>query len=235
MKANFVKVIISSTFILLSISSAVIAQDSTASAKIDTVLMYQKQSLDQQEQIYNEIVRYKEPLADKTYGIEFNPAYFLTGAANSSLILSGTISFFAINRKAEIACPFLLQTVEEDSDEAEFTKFNQDLIYRRFLGQHQNGFYLEAGLRYTHLRGEEYTSYWYSYDDPSTSNIINIDKAGMLFGIGYRYFSHSGIYWGTSLAYGSYLTADERKISGAIIADTKTILDFEILKFGYAF
>lgn len=232
MKTNFVKATIFRSVMLMLMVSVVVAQDSLAGSKIDTVLMYQKQALDQQEELYDEMVRYKEPLANKTFGLEFNPAYFLSAATSSTLVLSGGVSFFAMNRKAEIACPFLFQTGGEDSDEAGFTKWNQDFIYRRFLGQHQNGFYLEAGLRYTHLRGEEHISYWYSDDE---ANIINIDKGGMLFGIGYRYFSQSNLYWGTSLAFGAYLTDDKRKMSGAILADTKTIIDFEILKFGYAF
>jgi hypothetical protein len=56
-----------------------------------------------------------------------------------------------------------------------------------------------------------------------------------MFGIGYRYFSTSGFYWGTSIVYGAYFSADERTIQGVTLDDTKTILDLEILKFGFAF
>jgi hypothetical protein len=58
---------------------------------------------------------------------------------------------------------------------------------------------------------------------------------GAYFGIGYRYFTKSGFYWGTSLIYGRYFSAGDRDIQEVILDDSKTIFDFEFLKFGFAF
>jgi hypothetical protein len=232
------KAIIYYTVMLFILSFAANAQDSTSNAKIDTVLLYQKKALDQQETIYNEVVRYKEPLENKKYGIELNPAYFLVSSSRSYLVLSGGLSFFSVDRNAEIACPIFYQSgSDKQSGGHEVTLWNQDIIYRRFLGQHQDGFYLAGGMRYTHIRGElenGISIFGISFGS-SPSTIITTDKVGAMFGIGYRYFSSSGFYWGTSIVYGAYFSADERDIKEVFPDDTKTIIDFEILKFGVAF
>jgi hypothetical protein len=225
--------------ILCLYSFALKAQDSTNNTKIDTLLLYQKKMLSQQEKIYNEIVRYKEPLENKKFGIEFNPAYFLVSSSRSYTVLSGGFSLFDVDRHAEIAFPIFYQNgTDENSGNHELTLWNQDIVYRKFLGQHQDGFYIEGGLRYTHIRGEEggdLSLFGLSLFPSSSAPIITTDKVGAMFGIGYRYFSTSGIYWGISFVWGSYFSADKRTIQGIIGDDTKTIIDFEILKFGYAF
>jgi hypothetical protein len=225
--------------ILFMFSCTIKAQDSTGNAKIDSVLYYQKKMLSQQEKLYNEVVRYKEPLENKKFGIEINPAYMLLSSARSYFVLSGGFSFFDIDRHAEIACPIFYQNgAGKNSGVHELTLWNQDIVYRKFLGQHQDGFYLEGGLRYTHIKGESndgVSILGISLFSTSPTSIITTDKLGGMFGIGYRYFSISGFYWGTSLVVGAYFSADERTIQGIILDDTKTIFDFEILKFGYAF
>ena len=196
--------------------------------------------LNQQENMYDEMVKYKEPLENKKYGIEINPAYMLLSSARSYFVFSGGFSFFDLDRHAEIACPIFYQNgASESSGAHELTLWNQDIVYRKFLGQHQDGFYLEGGLRFTHIRGD-YDNGGLSFLGvsiiaPSSTSIITTDKLGGMFGIGYRYFSASGFYWGTSIVVGAYFSADERTIQGVILDDTKTILDIEILKFGYAF
>ena len=225
--------------VLCLFSFAVKAQDSTSNAKLDTLLLYQKTMTAQQERIYNELVRYKEPLENRKYGVEFNPAYFLVSSSHSYTVLSGGFSFFDIDRRAEVACPIFYQSgTSESSGKHTLTLWNQDVAYRRFLGQHQDGFYIEGGVRYTHIRGEEggdISIFGISLFPSSSAPIITTDKVGAMFGIGYRYFSSSGFYWGTSLVYGSYFSDDERTIQGVTGDDSKTILDIEILKFGYAF
>ena len=155
-----------------------------------------------------------------------------------SSVISAGISFFSIDRNAEIACPIFYQSgSSEKTGGHSVTLWNQDIRYRRFLGQHQDGFYLEGGLRYTHIRGEQengFSLFGISFGSP-TAPIITTDKAGAMFGIGYRYFSNSGFYWGTSITYGAYFSADERDIKEVLLDDTKMIIDFEILKFGIAF
>jgi hypothetical protein len=195
--------------------------------------------LSQQDKIYDEVARYKEPLENKKYGIEFNPAYLLVSSSHSYMVLSGGFSFFNADRHAEIACPIFYQNgMSENSGNHELTIWNQDVVYRKFLGQHQDGFYIEGGFRYTHIRGEEggnITLFGISLFPSSSAPIITTDKVGAMFGIGYRYFSSSGIYWGISFVWGAYFSSDERTIQGVIGDDTKTILDIEILKFGIAF
>ena len=214
-------------------------QDSTTNAKLDTVIMYQKQMSNQQQKIYEEAVAYKEPLKDKRFGIELNPAYILLASARSYLVLSGGFSFFDADRHAELACPFFYQSgTSNTSGGYQLTLWNQDLMYRRFLGQHQDGFYLQGGFRFTHIRGEEDRGLSFlgiSLISSPSNTLITTDKLGAMFGIGYRYFSSSGFYWGTSIEVGSYFSADERDIRGVTLDDTKLIFDVEILKFGYAF
>ena len=211
--------------ILFILSGIAKGQDSTRNAKIDTLLLYQKKMSIEQEKIYDEIVRYKEPLANKKYGIEIDPAYLLASSARSYFVLTGGFSFFDVDRHAEIACPFFYQRgTIDNSGSSKFTAWDQDLLYRNFLGLHQDGFYLQGGLRFTHLSG-----------DAETSSPITIDKLGAIFGIGYRYFSTSGLYWGTSIVYGAYFSGDETTIEATTTDDSKTIIDIEILKFGYAF
>jgi hypothetical protein len=215
---------------LFAVAPPVLAQvqDSTTNAKLDTVMHYERA-------LYNEIVRYKEPLSNKNYGIELNPAYLLVSASRSYLVVSGGFSFFSIDRRAEIACPFFYQS-GTPNQEHQLVLLNQDLLYRRFLGQHQNGFYISGGLRFTHIKGEQINGISiFGIGFGPTSYVITTDKLGAMFGIGYRFFSSSGFYWGTSLVYGAYFSADERSIYGVTLDDTKTILDFDILKFGYAF
>ena len=230
---------ICSCILVFLYSVVLIAQDSTNNAKLDTVLLFQKKMSSQQDKIYDEVVRYKEPLENRNYGIEFNPAYFLVSNSRSYLVLSGGFSFFNAERHAEIACPFFYQSgTDENSGTHELTLWNQDIVYRKFLGQHQDGFYIEGGIRYTHIRGEQSSGisiFGVDLFTPSSVQIITTDKAGAMFGIGYRYFSSSGIYWGISFVWGSYFTADKRPIQGVLGDDTRTILDVEILKFGYAF
>ena len=230
------KIILYACFILAFISPATKAQDSTSNAKLDSVLLYQKRMSGQQERIYNEVVRYKEPLENKKAGIEINPAYFLVSSAHSYLVLSGGLSFFDVDRNAEIAFPIFYQNGR--SGGGQLTLWNQDFLYRRFLGQHQDGFYLEGGFRYTHIKGESSEGIDFlgvNLYSTSPKSVITTVKLGGMFGIGYRYFSTSGFYWGTSVVYGAYFSADERTVDGVTLDDTKTILDVEILKFGYAF
>jgi hypothetical protein len=228
--------IIYGVIVLMLVSIPAKAQDSTNSAKLDSLILYQKIMLDQQEKIYDELVRYREPLANKKFGIEFNPAYMIASISRSYFVFSGGISLFSIDRKAEIALPIFFQNGKNNG--GDFTEWDQDLIYRRFLSRHQDGFYFEGGVRYTHIR-EPYEN-WYYYDGYNyrpSSSVNTTDKLGMMFGLGYRYFSTSGLYWGISIKYGAYFGHDDHHYDGVLLLanDSKTILDIEILKFGYAF
>lgn len=221
-------------FLALCVPPIAAAQDSTEGEKIDSILLLQKKLLDLQQRTYNEV--YHEPLAKRSFGIEFNPAYLLYASAGDFLVLSGGFSFFSVDRGAEIAFPIYYQSGTNKTDSHPLTFLDLDATYRRFLGRHQDGFYISGGVRYAHIKGEE--GVWSDWLFPSGTPrpIITTDKLGVYFGIGYRYFSESGIYWGTGVILGRYFSEDTREIRGVSPLETgKIILDFELLKFGIAF
>jgi len=231
-------------FLLLTlfiVSFPAIAQDSASAAKIDTVLIYQKAMMEAQQKIYSEI-HYVEPLANKTAGIELNLARLLYSSGQDYLTVSGTFSLFNVSRSAELAFPFFYQngtkkntdSFNSSSYDIPLTLLNLDATYRQFLGQHQDGFYFSAGVRYTYIKGIEGTDYLI-FSTNTGGPEITTSKVGAYFGIGYRYFTKSGFYWGTSVIFGRYFSDDTRDIQNVLFDDSKTIIDFEILKFGFAF
>jgi hypothetical protein len=78
---------------LLSLANAGLAQEA---AKIDTVLANQKTMMTKLDKIYRE-VEYVDPLANKTAGVEFNPALLLLASTDDQLVLSGGFSLFDVN------------------------------------------------------------------------------------------------------------------------------------------
>lgn len=176
-----------------------------------------------------------EPLANKTFGIEFNPVRLLLGWTTNEIgnytHLSGGVSFFAVDRHAEIAIPFLYQFGTLDN--LPYKILNIDVAYRRFINGQQNGFHLSAGLRYAYVEGEEGQESVTTVAR-SAKHIIR-SKAGIYIGIGYRYFSRSGWYGGTNILYGRFFSNDDRAIVDVKMDDLPFILDFELLKIGYTF
>jgi hypothetical protein len=226
---------------LFIVSFPAIAQDSTSAAKIDTMLIYQKAMLEAQQKIYSEI-HYVEPLANKTAGIELNLARLLVSSGQDYLTVSGTFSLFNVSRSAELAFPIFYQqgtkkntnSFNGTSYDIPLTLLNLDATYRQFLGQHQDGFYFSAGVRYTYIKGIEGADFIiFSFNNGGSE--ITTSKVGAYFGIGYRYFTKSGFYWGTNVIYGRYFSDDTRDIQEVLFDDSKTIIDIEILKFGFAF
>lgn len=219
----------------LSIPLIAAAQDTTANEKIDSIFILQKKLLDLQQRTYSEV--YREPLANKNFGIEFDPAYLLYASTGDFLVLSGGVSLFSVDRSAEIAFPIYYQNGTRKTDSHPLTFVNLDATYRRFLGRHQDGFYISGGARYAYIKGEEGS--WLEealFPSGTPHPIITTQKFGVYFGIGYRYFSESGLYWGTNLILGRYFTEDTRDIRGVFPIETgKIILDYELLKFGIAF
>ena len=223
------------------VSFQAVGQDSTSAAKIDTILLYQRAMMEAQQKIYNEI-HYVEPLANKTAGIELNLARLLYSSGQDYLTVSGTFSLFNVSRSAELAFPVFYQhgtkkntdSFNNTSYETPLTLLNLDATYRQFLGQHQDGFYFSGGVRYTFIRGiEGHDLIIFSVNSGGPE--ITTSKVGAYFGIGYRYFTRSGFYWGMSVIYGRYFSNDERDIKEVLLDDSKTIIDIEILKFGFAF
>jgi hypothetical protein len=214
---------------LLSLASIVLAQETS---KIDTVLTNQKTMMTKLDKIYRE-VEYVDPLANKTAGVEFNPAYLLLASADDQLVISGGLSWFSADRNAEIAFPIFFRNAGKDDNDP--ITFSVDSHYRRFLGRHQGGFYLSASVRYQYLHGREDTDDIPFFSTGTNGDKITLHKFGAGFGIGYRYFSRSGLYWGTCLTVGRYFTDTDKQIQGVDLLNGKGYIDVELLKFGIAF
>lgn len=193
-------------------------------AKLDTVLHNQHKMLKNQALILNQTA-WKDPLAGKHLGIEFNPALLLVGLGNEELYLSGGFSLFNLAPQAEIAFPVYYRKYNHDGS----SLLTADVQYRLFFSK-KRGFYASGGLRYARLHGEK--DWWENGQD---SRMVTIDKFGAFFGIGYRYFSEIGIYWGTSVIMGTYLSDDTDKIDGIYMDAGKFLFDIELLKIGFAF
>lgn len=220
------KLMLATIALLLGQNIAVAQENTSVENKVDSVLIYQKQLMDYQQRMYAE-VKYEDPLANKRAGIEFNPVYTLVASANkNTFALSGTYSRFDFDRKAELAFPFFYMKSDKDR------LITLDAHYRKFLGKHQNGFYLSGAMRFAHIEGTEWVYDYNTYNGYDQK--IKTNKVGMMFGIGYRYFTQSGFYWGTSLSAGRYFNGNNH-ISSGFLDGTKYILDFEILKFGITF
>lgn len=196
---------------------------------VDTLLINQEKMLENQKQILKEVT-YVDPLVGKKYGVEFNPVYFLVSTTqDKGFVLTGSFSLFSFKKNAEIAFP--IYYAEGDND---LKVFHLDSHYRNFLGKHRNGFYISVGLRFTSLRGREGESFFgFTWDE--SNEITSASKIGLTFGIGYRKFGNNGWYWGTSLFGGRYFTEESTDFLGAGMANSKSIIDMEILKIGKAF
>jgi len=211
--------------LLIIVFSFVVGQEETLS---DTLLSNQKQMLKNQEQLLKE-VEYIDPLKDKRFGIEFNPAYFLiSSTGDEGLTITGTFSLFSISKTAEIAFPYYY------TQSGDFSEISIDCHYRNFLGKHRNGFYISSGLRFTKLKGIEGFSFFGSNFSES-NEITSTNKLGLTFGIGYRRFGNNGWYWGTSLFGGRYFSDDETNYVNSNMSGSKIIVDFELLKIGRLF
>ena len=214
------RILLCATSFLIGLQMSIKAQ-TNMEKKVDTLLTLTKDIHDE--------VAYDDPIVKKNFGLEFNPARLLGSSANKGFSLTGTVSLLSIDRKAEIAFPFVWESYPKGED-VYFKSI--DVHYRRFLGKHQNGFYLSAGLRYAVSRGK--TNLIDEFGDIELDNeYVKQTKYGAMFGLGYRYFAQSGFYWGVSLSYGRYFN-DTRRLASYPF-DAKTLIDLELLKFGYTF
>jgi len=156
--------------------------------------------------------------------------------------LSGTFSLFYPKKKVEIAFPFFYSdpinkwNVDYFDDNNSIRQITLDCHYRKFLGNSLNKFYISGFVRYANLKGYSFGfSYKYKGEDyvATTEN-----KIGIGIGVGYRIFSYSGFYWGTSISLGRYIIGENNKFYGDFFwydNDNEIIFNFEFLKFGWAF
>lgn len=200
-------------------------QDSlSVSSKIDSIYMLQKKMYKETKNI---------PLTNKNLGIEFNIVRLLL--IEKAVSLSGGFSLFGVNRHAEIAFPIYYSSPEDPKDLKELTI---DCHYRYFLGNTQNGLYLSGFVRYAHLKGYLGDNDLHLFDDETVDEKSSENKIGIGVGVGYRKFSYKGLYWGTSLSFGRYFIGKNNEFYGSFLSyddDNKIIIDFEFLKFGWAF
>lgn len=181
-----------------------------------------------------------QPLGARQHGIELNLFRFLLWDEGEKS-MSGTYSRFDTDKNVEIAMPFMYSSGPQDEyfwddDPAigDLESYTVDLHYRKYLGHRLEGFYLSGFSRLAHLNGTLEASSAGFYDKGSET------KLGVGFGIGYRVFSPSGLYWGMSLSLGRYLTGESDAFlssdsSSADLDDESLIVDVEFFKFGYAF
>lgn len=156
------------------------------------------------------------------FGMAFNPALLLAGMGYNVLYLSGGLSLFNLAPHGEINLPVYYRNYKSENDRL----LTVDLEYRLFFSKSKHRFFTSIGMRYARLMGKK---------ESNDSQRINIDKYGAFFGIGWRYFSKIGIYWGSGLILGTYFTDDSDRIKGAFLDQGKFLFDFELLKIGYAF
>lgn len=210
-------------FVSLSISAHAQVDDESTSAKVDSIYALQQKMYDENK---------NNPLFGKNYGIEVNPVRLLF--ITDSFTFSGGFSLFDVDRGAEIAFPVFLQ-IPDDSDY--LSEFTLDAHYRYFMGNTQNGFYLSTFARYAYLEGVLGDVVF--FDEEITSNERGSEhKLGIGFGLGWRKFSYRGLYWGTSFSVGRYLIGENEKFASNLLDidnDNEIIVNFEFLKFGWAF
>jgi hypothetical protein len=180
------------------------------------------------------------PPANKTLGVEWSPIRLLVGTATADYKtqLLGGVSLFSVDRRAEIAFPFLFMIGNIDGLPAKIV--NMDVTYRRFFKKQQKGFYYSAGLRYNFLQGAV-ASDNPLYKHGHTDEQLTQSRAGLYFGIGYRHFFRKGWYWGTSFILGLYSSKVDPRLyfgsggGGDEIPPLDAIFAWDIGKFGFAF
>lgn len=215
--------------------SLALAETSTMSdsEKLDSLMVGQKKILQHVAD---------EPLAGKNFGVELNPFRLITLGMNKSTSLSGSVSLFNVVRSAEIQIPlYYMDSPDEEGDmnKNAFSLFTADVHYRQFLGRTQNGFFLSGFGRLARLEGYEGELFDGSWGDSTvTDKRSSLLKFGAGVGLGYRIFSHRGLYWGSSISLGRYFNGGENRFRGgfgSMYDDGEIIVDIELFKFGWAF
>lgn len=143
--------------------------------------------------------------------------------ASEGTSITGSVSFFFIDRHGEIVLPFNYTSRKEE------LTASIDLDYRRFIGKHQNGFFFCGGMKLLRRKGEVDSDWIFGNDGPN----ISATKLGAHFGLGFRYFAKSGFYWGTCIKMGTYLTDRDKKFKDDI--PKEQYIDVDLLKIGFSF
>ncbi len=199
---------------------------------------------------------------NKRFGIELNiPRLITLTGSHDWQSASGSFSYFNHKNNTEIAAPWLVEKLEANAKEQDRTLSDQTIAlhYRKFLGEDLNGVYWNGFVKLAHVKGRQ-RDYGFPrnkqglhkspcrgsdcestpIDTPTYSNPQKSStKFGLGIGTGYRFIpKNKPYYWGASLSVGQYLTGKHNLYdgcTGALTADSKYIVDIELLKFGYSF
>jgi hypothetical protein len=226
-------------------------------SKTDKILERSEETGKKVDTLYEQ---YKnDPLADKTWGVEFNPVRLIAQKGDSST-LSGAFSYFG-KPMMEIVMPWYyykndFPLIEEGSGSGTIHHNGYDRLFyadtrvRLFTGNTSNGFFLSALARYANVHNTHYlkgSHYWdYYWDDEYQAGMgkRTEHKLGIGFGIGWRSFSQRGFYWAFSFSVGRYFIGDENILHNGATSllfleeasnDHDIFYDLEFLKFGFAF
>lgn len=205
----------------------------TDSQKLDSLLVGQKKIL---EHVAD------EPLAGKNFGVEVNPFRLITLGTGNQSSMSGSVSLFNVVRSAEIQIPLYYMNAPDKDDDLNkdaFSLFTADVHYRQFLGRTQDGFFLSGFGRFARLEGYEGELFDGIFGDSTIEDKrSSLLKFGAGVGLGYRIFSHRGLYWGSSISLGRYFNGGKDRFRGGLGSfydDGEIIFDIELFKFGWAF
>jgi hypothetical protein len=182
-------------------------------------------------------IQLKDPLENKNYGIEINPLWLLAGIPFSSyLVIDGGLSLFNLDRKAEITFQIDYRSDKESPSKLSYL----DLIYRRFVGEYQGGFYVSGGIRYMYIH-EKKNKESYSREErmlipPDIFLKYYSDRnVGVMIGFGFRHFFHSGFYYGFGIELGKYIFCGDTHLEEPGFDAYGVILDIDLIRIGFAF
>ena len=235
--------------VLFSTFSTNLLAEDASEEKLDEIINTQDKImetvLDTKGKVDDLVEQYNNrPLDGKKYGIEINPFRILFYDEYESL--SGTFSLFKPEKNLEIAFPYMyydseINNYDYDSiHKSDVRGIRLDAHLRKFLRNTSNGFYISASTRLVNLDFKG-TSHYYEEDEEIEKSINdNVTKLGIGFGFGRRIFSYSGFYWGSSLTVGKFIIGENDIVPDGFFNfgtndDNSIYLDFECLKFGYAF
>lgn len=219
--------------IILSLAISSLAFSNANDEKLDQILENQE-TIKKDTKIIKKNTEKVSPIASKTFGVELNP-FWLLYAGDDDLDgthLTGGIQLFSIDRNAEISLPFIIH------DASHWNEYSLDAHYKRFLGDTQEGFYLNGFIRYSNIQIKNLLSVDFENQDTSTKD-FNDNRFGLGFGFGYRVYSKMGLYWGFGIGLGRFFIHEDpigdTLDLGLFNPTSNFIFDVEIFKFGYAF
>lgn len=157
------------------------------------------------------------------FGAELNPLGLIID------VYSASFSLFNQTKSVEWQFPVYYEKGTED-DYGAYKMGYADIQFRYYLNGGAKGFHAGAFTRFAHLRG--YTGKLIS----GTATYENETKLGLGAELGYRYFFENDVYWGASVALGSYVAGESYTLPAlAFAGNEEYIIDVELFKIGMLF